>query len=400
MRRIPAALVPAIAALSLVTACTGPDQGAPPTGGPPPATETRPGPPAGPTTLPETGATIARLELTMARAGHTATLLPDGRVLVAGGCTLDGCGGTPAGGRTEIFDPRRQRFEPGPAMVRARAGHTATALKDGRVLFVGGWPDEGRPPLASIEVFDPRSGRFTEVASMATGRGGHTATRLTDGRVIIVGGVGGRTALSSVEIFDPATNRLAPATALPAPKATHGAARLTDGRVLVAGGQTGVGHGVALTETALIYDTDSDRWKDIRGLSRPTYKLAVAALPGGGALVVGGQLADDPAARLATTEIYDHLAGAFRPGPTMSERRYKISDAVVALPDGRVVIAGGFGVDVYHRGRVSRVEGSTGVERQSPAAVALNDGTVLVTGGYDDRTRVTASAVLVDPRTS
>jgi hypothetical protein len=333
----------------------------------------------------------------MPRAAHTATVLPDGRVLIAGGCTLDGCGGTPAGGRTEIYDPRRQRFERGPAMVRARAGHTATALKDGRVLITGGYPDEGHPPMASIEVFDPASGRFTEVAAMAAGRGAHTATRLGDGRVLIVGGVSGRAALSSVEIFDPGTNRITAAAALPTAKATHGAARLTDGRVLVAGGQTGVGHGVALTESAFVYDPTSNRWKDVVGLSRPTYKLAIAPLPGGGAIVVGGQLADDPASRLATTEIYDHIAGAFRPGPTMSEPRYKISDAVVALPDGRVVIAGGFGVDVYHRGRLAHVAGSEGDERQFPAAVALNDGTVLVTGGYDDRTRVTASAVIVDP---
>jgi hypothetical protein len=395
MRRIPAALGSAMAALSLATACTGPDQPAPPEA--PTATQTRPGPPAGPATLPATGETIARPELTMARAAHTATLLPDGRALIAGGCTLDGCGGTPAGGRTEIYDPRGKRFEPGPAMVRARAGHTATALKDGRVLFTGGYPDEGRPPLASIEVFDPKSGRFTEVASMATPRGAHTATLLTDGRVLIVGGIDGRVALSTVEIFDPVTNRVIPAAALPTRKATHGAARLSDGRVLVAGGQTGVGHENGLTDTAFVYDPADNRWKDLVGLSRPSYKLAIAPLPGGGALVVGGQLADDPASRLATTQIYDHIAGAFRAGPTMSEVRYKISDAVVALPDGRVVIAGGFGVDVYHRGRLAHVAGSEGDERQFPAAVALNDGTVLVTGGYNERTRVTASAVLVDP---
>jgi hypothetical protein len=220
---------------------------------------------------------------------------------------------------------------------------------------------------------------------------------LADGRVLIVGGVDGRRALSTVEIFDPASNRLTPAAPLPAPKATHAATRLTDGRVLVAGGQTGAGHGNGLTDTAFVYDPADNRWKDLRGLSRPTYKLGIAPLPGGGALVVGGQLADEPASRLATTEVYDHIAGAFRAGPTMSEPRYKISDAVVALPDGRVVIAGGFGVDVYHRGRLAHVAGSDGDERQTPAAVALADGTVLVTGGYDDRTRVTASAVVVDP---
>ena len=154
---------------------------------------------------------------------------------------------------------------------------------------------------------------------------------------------------------------------------------------------------MGLTRTAALYDPEADAWRAVGDLNRPTYKLAIAPLPGGGALVVGGQLADDPAARLATTEIFDPAAGAFRPGPTMSEPRYKISDAVVTLPDGRVVIAGGTGVDVYADGRLRRVAGSPGIERQFPAAAALPDGTVLVTGGYDNRTRVTAAAILVDP---
>ena len=344
-----------------------------------------------------TGAYVNLPRLTMPRAAHTATALPDGRVLVAGGCTVDGCGGTPAGGRTELYDPRTRRFAPGPAMVRARAGHTATALADGRVLFAGGYPDEGRPPLSSVEIFDPRGGTFTEVATMASGRGAHSATRMRDGRVLIVGGVDGTAALSTVEIFDPATNRIAAAARLPAPRATHGAAGLADGRVLVAGGQTGVGHGVGLTGTAALYDPTRNAWQRAGDLDRPTYKLAIAPLPGGGALIVGGQLRDDPAARLATTEIFDPATGAFGPGPTMSEPRYKISDAVVALADGRVVIAGGFGVDVYADGRLRRVAGGPGVERQFPAAAPLPGGTVLVTGGYTMRTRVTDSAILVDP---
>jgi hypothetical protein len=392
MRRVLAALGAVLITGTVAGACTGPANTEPPR----PARQT-PETQAPPASLPAAGTATALPDLTLPRAAHTATALPDGRVLIAGGCTRDGCGGTPAGGRTELYDPRTRRFGPGPAMVQARASHTATALVDGRVLIAGGWPDEGRPPLASAEVFDPRRGTFTAVGSLSTARGGHTATRLADGRVLIVGGVGGRTALSSVEVFDPRTNRFTAAAALPVPKATHGATLLTDGRVLVAGGQTGVGHGTALTDTAFVYDTANDRWKDVRGLRRPTYKLAIAPLPTGGALVVGGQLADDPASRLATTEIYDHIAGAFRPGPTMSEVRYKISDAVVALPDGRVVISGGFGVDVYADGRLTRIAGSTGVERQAPAAAALADGTVLVTGGYTDRTQVTASAILVNP---
>ena len=80
----------------------------------------------------------------------------------------------------------------------------------------------------------------------------------------------------------------------------------------------------------------------------------------------------------------------------MAERRYKISDAVAVLPDGRVAVAGGYGVETLAGGRFT-VAGTGGYERQFPAAVALRDGAVLVTGGYDDRTRVTGTAFLARP---
>ncbi|MEV0721077.1 kelch repeat-containing protein, partial [Asanoa sp. NPDC050611] len=160
--------------------------------------------------------------------------------------------------------------------------------------------------------------------------------------------------------------------------------------------QTGTPHGVGLLDTALLYDPARDRWQQVRGrLPAPAYKLAVAPLPGGRALVVGGQTADDAAARLATTLVFDPRTGLFTDGPTMAEPRYKISDAVLALPDGRVAVAGGFGVEVYADGRFLPLARGA-VERQYPALAALSDGALLVTGGYDDRTRVTRTALRVN----
>lgn len=146
-----------------------------------------------------------------------------------------------------------------------------------------------------------------------------------------------------------------------------------------------------------MYDPAADRWREVGRLVVPKYKLAVAALPGGGALVIGGQTADDPGARLSTTEAFDPRSGWFTSGAPMAEPRYKISDAVAALPDGRIAVAGGFGLEVYVSGRFRRA-GLGDVERQSPALVVLADGTALVTGGYDNRTRLTATAYLADIR--
>jgi hypothetical protein len=372
----------AASALLLLAACTGPPSGPDRQPIPPSASPSGPvgdGPP-----------------MSMARASHTATALPDGRVLVAGGCALDGCGGARLAARAELYDPGVRGFAGGPMMTTPRMGHTATALADGRVLLVGGWPEEDRPPLRTAELFDPTRTAFVTAGRMMVRRGGHTATRLRDGRVLVVGGIDGARALDTVELFDPVTGDFRAGAPMPGPRATHGAALLADGRVLVAGGQSGVGHGRALLDTAAVYDPATDSWRESAGrLAAPTYKLAVAALPDGGALVIGGQTADDAAARLASTALFDPRTGGFRAGPAMAEPRYKISDAVVRLPDGRVAVSGGYGVEVYAAGRFTAVR-TGGVERQYPAAVALPDGTLLVTGGYDNSTRVTATTLLTE----
>ena len=360
--------------------CTGRTETAPP--GPPP-----PGP------TPQVGALVPLPPLAMPRASHTATRLPDGRVLVVGGCTAPGCGGTPDGGQTDVYDPATRTFTPGATLRQARVGHTATALADGRVLIAGGWPDEGRPALATAEIYDPRSGQFEAAGPMTDARGGHTASRLPDGRVLVVGGESGRV-LAGVEIFDPATGRFRAGPPLPAPRAAHAAATLDDGTVLVVGGTDRT----TLTDSALRYDPRTNAWEPVGALQEAKYKLAVAPLPGGGALVVGGQTSDARIARLRATEVYDPGTRSFRAGPELSEPRFKLSEAVVALPDGRVVIGGGGStVEIFANGQLTVLDGRLGGERQFPTATVLADGTVLITGGYDNSTNVTAEAFLADP---
>jgi hypothetical protein len=185
------------------------------------------------------------------RNSHTATLLPDRRVLVVGG------GGEGYASRTsaELYDPATGTFRPTGSMTIGRWLHAATLLRDGRVLITGGRaPDD--TTAATAEMFDPGSGRFSSAGSMDASRQQHTATLLRDGRVLIAGGYqqDGTTweVLSSTELFDPGTGTFTPIGSMGDRRDGHTATLLDDGRVLIAGG-TDIGDdgGVVLTSAVL-----------------------------------------------------------------------------------------------------------------------------------------------------
>ncbi len=179
--------------------------------------------------------------LNIGRRSHTATLLADGRVLIAGGFVQS----TAITDRAEMFYPGSETFNLlTPSMHQERAGHTATRLADGRVLLAGGWYETSPGQLASTaraETFDPVTGLFTEVGDMNVERVDHAAVRLADGRVLLTGGsryqAGFLEDLDTAEIFDPNTNTF---TLLPAhmahTHATHVMADLGTGKIGIVGG--------------------------------------------------------------------------------------------------------------------------------------------------------------------
>ncbi|MFG6429150.1 Kelch repeat-containing protein [Roseateles sp. LYH14W] len=175
--------------------------------------------------------------LTDARLLHSATALSDGAVIFVGGLVdpaVMRMGGWPVQRSVERWrDGNTQALPP---LQQARAAHTATLLGDGSVLVVGGF-DAAARPLALVERWLPQAQRWEAAAPLATGRHGHSATRLPDGRVLVAGGVDAEgQPLRSTELFDPASGRWSAGPLLPSGLRQHAATLLKDGAVLLAGG--------------------------------------------------------------------------------------------------------------------------------------------------------------------
>jgi Galactose oxidase, central domain len=329
---------------------------------------------AAPEPVPDPGLTLG-----VARAVHRATSLADGRVLFTGGCSEAGCGGVAAAAATAVYEPATGRVRAGAALAQPRLSHTATLLADGRVLVAGGYPGEGAPPTDSVEVVGT-DGTIRPYGRLRTARADHSATLLPDGRVLVAGGRDtGGAALGTTELLAP-DGTVTAGPPLPSPRTAH-TATVVGARVVLAGGTATADP--ALGSTAVL-DPATLRWTAGPPLRRPRVKHAAVALPDGGLLVVGGAPGAEANEQFADTELLPPGGTRFRAGPELTDGRYKLADAVAALPDGRVVVAGGPTVDLLEpaTGRTTTLPDSLG-RRRSFQTLSLVPGGVLVAGGYD-----------------
>jgi DNA-binding CsgD family transcriptional regulator/N-acetylneuraminic acid mutarotase len=272
--------------------------------------------------------------MAFARDYPSTALLADGRVLVAGGSQAEG----QFLSQTEIFDPSTNSFTPAADLHTARHETTATALPDGRVLVIGGYIAYNNW-LTDAELYDPTNDTWTVVPPLTSHGVMHTATLLPGGRVLVIGGAtGSGQCTERVEFFEPATLAWSETTPMLEPRASHSATLLADGRVLVAGGDTCQGD---VAQDALLFDPQNETWSPAANMVEPVHVNQAVLLPDGRVLVAGGLLSHANPNTLSTntTQIYDPVTNSWQAAMPAAQQRY--NSVLVALSDGRVVMAGG-----------------------------------------------------------
>ena len=270
----------------------------------------------------------------MARSVHTATLLPNGQVVVAGGYN-----GTAYLNSAEIYEPGTGNWSFTGPLTTGRSQQTATLLPNGKVLVVGGY--NGTACLNSAELYDPATGKWTPTGSLAAARSNHTATLLPNGKVLVAGGYNGTTYLSSAELYDPGSGVWSTTGSFIFPCAFHTATLLASGKVLLAGGyqelENPAGFGIARMG-AFIYDPTAGTWEATGNLNWGRYRHTATLLPNGQVLAAQGN--SDNA--MTTFDLYDPVSGTWTVKDFLGSYYYCYQRTATLLPNGQVLLTGGF----------------------------------------------------------
>ena len=329
-------------------------------------------------------------QLAVARANHTATLLRDGRVLVTGGRSTDGLLTLAS---CELYDPKKRSWSSAKSLSMARSHHTATLLEDGRVLVAGGTTHQETRfvSLDAVELYDPLKNTWTTAAPMHDARNGHTATAMPDGSVLVAGGSReGRVNLASVERFVPASGAWVVEQPLHVPRWLHAAVLLDNGAVLVLGGRSnfargGVGPGIS-SDSVEWLDPAKGAWTAGPPMTEARQRMGALLLKGKGVVVIGGQTATSST----------NLAETFAPGepkwaPLENHLSMSLaSHSATGLSSGDVLVIGGEPPDAVDTPRAQRwrhdtkqwcLAGELRSSRKGHTATLLPGDLVLVVGG-------------------
>jgi hypothetical protein len=338
------------------------------------------------------GVVYAASSMLEPRSGHTATLLPDGKVLIVGGMRRNQDFYRSA----ELYDPVEGKFHPAGEISVGRVGHVAVLLGSGKVLIAGGWIGHGCTD--SAELYDPATGKFTVLpAKMTTRRGDPRATLLANGDVLITGGGehDSPSGIASAELF-----RLSDLTFHDLPsmhfgRVSHTATLLRDGRVLIVGGR-----GETVNAVAEIFDPKTLRFTPTGSLRTARYKHTAGLLPDGRVLVAGGSDERDWSGNLSSTELYDPKTGQFLSAPSLINPRFKLPEDAVSVEAGRLLVAGGSKeVELFDpaTGMFVLASGKISGPWHFMTETRLTDGSVLLAGGYANNDQATAETWIYKP---
>jgi hypothetical protein len=342
-------------------------------------------------------------QMSAARAGQTATPLKNGQVLVAGGGTA----------KADLYNPSTRTFSPTGRMPVAVTGATATLLSNGKVLVAGGFA--GTHQVASAELYNPATGTWAATGAMTKPRSGQTATLLPNGQVLVTGGGcngsgygcnagSSEVAQRSAELYNPATGTWTRTGSMTDGRQSAAAILLKNGDVLVAGGFNNCDDDFCSdTRTAELYNPATGKWASTGSMHAAREQFGATLVKNGQVLVEGGLNEggfSGVSARYSSAELYNPATGTWSLTASMAVKR--VGQTATLLRNGWVLVAGGgtATAEIYEPQRALWVSpGAMSTIRTDAAAALLPDGHVLVTGGDgpDGQPQASAEEFLAGP---
>ena len=310
----------------------------------------------------------------VARWNHTATLLTNGLLLIAGGTTANVYPDNPmrATNCAELYNPATGISTLTGFMTDAQATHIAILLTNGLVLVAGGRNDGGGI-LSRAELYDPNAGTWADTGYLNQDRSSFAAVLLPNGKVLVVGGYSSNGDISSAEIYDPVTAVWTNAAPMNYTADSQTATLLPNGKVLVAGGSF---NGGVLTN-AILYNPTNNTWTNTSPLNVARAAHVATLLPNGKVLVVGGEYS-------GSAEVYDPSVGTWTLVAPMNEGHGY--PTATLLPNGQVLVLGGgpgqTSAELYNpTNNTWTYTGSLNVGRVFHTAILVSQGQVVVAGG-------------------
>src|SRR5215831_18754016 len=341
-------------------------------------------------------------QMSVARASQTATTLPNGTVLIAGGGSA----------KAELYNPATRTFSPAGRMPVAVTDATATLLRNGKVLVAGGL--EGNHQVSSAELYNPSTGTWSATGPMTKARSGQTAILLPNGQVLVAGGGCNGSGYGcdagsfeqsqhSAELYNPATGTWARTGSMEFPRQFFTATLLRTGKVLVTGGFSNCDDDFCSDNgSSELYNPATGTWSVAGHMHVAREQQTATLLPSGEVLVAGGlnEGGFGNGSRFSSAELYHPATGKWSATAPMA--KVHVGATATLLRNGWVLVAGGGTkvAEIYQPQRgIWGSPGAMSIARSDPAADLLPNGHVLVTGGTgpDGRPQASAEEFLAGP---